>query len=294
MSSAVITPASLPSSSTTGKVSRLYLSNSSVTRSCARPPSLESAFAGQFLQPRVAARQKQPRQRDGAVSRSSLVHQKQRVERFQQLFVAAAPPWRRPPWRFGSATYSVFIMPPAVSSSNSSSSCTSVLGSESISSRISSLRFRPPARKGCRRPRRAPSPPRCRPPFPARAIPECWPASWDRSPESASAATSLSMVSKIASRSAGLRSSTMSARSAGCSVFQLFVTDVRAAAAAAGRAPPRCKVPADGVRRDGLCRRRIQRRGSRPAADAAPCCAARYPLPGREDIALRPPGGSPW
>ena len=37
-----------------------------------------------------------------------------------------------------SETYSVFIMPPAVSSSNSSSSRTSVFGRESISSRISS------------------------------------------------------------------------------------------------------------------------------------------------------------
>src|ERR1039457_1726107 len=140
-SSAVITPASLPSSSTTGKVSRLYLSKSSVTRSCfsstvtwinvseasslrrALPLAMKRRASGMAAERRSSL---STRNRVFRVSsRSSLP----RKALMASATVAASC----------SATYSVFIMPPAVSSRNSRSSRTSVLGAESISSRISSL-----------------------------------------------------------------------------------------------------------------------------------------------------------
>ena len=89
MSSAVITPASLPSSSTTGKVSRLYLSNSSVTRSCLIVDGhLDQRLGGQVLELGIARGEEQPRQRDGGHQLLVAIHQEERIQAVQQVFVA--------------------------------------------------------------------------------------------------------------------------------------------------------------------------------------------------------------
>ena len=164
-----------------------------------------------------------------------------------------------------SATYSVFIMPPAVSSSNSSSSLTSVLGSCSISSRISCevSSSSPPSTSAAS----------------SGAISSTMSAAFSVSSdsrmlacilgstsESASAATSLSMFSKMASRSAGLELLDDVGQVGRVHVFEQPVGDVQAQAALRVGLEDVAKLPADGVRRNA----RLQpadpaRRNRRPA-----------------------------
>ena len=107
--------------------------------------------------------------------------------------------------------------------------------------------------------------------------------------ESASAATSLSMVSKIASRSAGPRSSTMSARSAGCMLFQLVVGDVQPQPAQRVGLHHVAEFPADGIGRDAASAAAgSSAAAARPAAGAGRCCGCRYPLPARDSMSRSP------
>jgi len=82
--------------------------------------------------------------------------------------------------------------------------------------------------------------------------------------DKASAATSLSIFSKMASRWLGPSASTISARSAGC-MFSSSRFECLGAGAAGGRAPECCRTPAYGVGRNATPgRRRIRRAAECP------------------------------
>ena len=218
-SSAVMMPASRPCSSTTASVIRLYLSNSAATSSCGVSGaqvmygslSCDSWIAGDEigdLDERHGADQLLRRRRSG---RSSPALR-------GCLRSASAPRSHRRRPRFpATAMNSVVMRPAAVCSPNSSSCVTSCRSSGCISWRISSGVLLGRGRRAGRRPRRDPSPRRCRRRDRCRATRRSTPGCRDRSPRALRPRLPRRASRTPPSRSAGGRSSTMSAMSAGCS-----------------------------------------------------------------------------
>jgi hypothetical protein len=95
--------------------------------------------------------------------------------------------------------------------------------------------------------------------------------------ESASAAASLAIVSKMASRSSGLSSSTMSARSAGCRFSQSLVGDVQAQAPLRIGFDDVAEFPTDGTRGMITWAFRIHAVAAPPGTDAGRCSGRRCP-----------------
>ena len=150
----------------------------------------------------------------------------------------------------GSTMASVFIMPPAVSSSYSSSSRTSStrLGLHLLEDLRGGLALQVPTAR--RPPDRATSLPRCRRPLRARAIRGCWPASSDRSPT----AHRPRLRCRWSRRSPRARPDRVLRR---CrpdrpdAAFQLVVRDVEAQAPQRVGLDDVAELPADRVGRDG-------------------------------------------
>ena len=136
-------PTSTPASSTTGSAIRLYLSTSSTTRAAPLRDGdgHDLVVSGQRPERRGDVGQQQARhgQRGRRAGRRASTR-KSVGERVDVLGVLARSPSarRRPCAVSGTAMNSLFIMPPAEFSSNSSSSSTSVFSSASISSRMAS------------------------------------------------------------------------------------------------------------------------------------------------------------
>ena len=218
-----MTPVSTPSSSTTGKVSRLYLSNISATsRSSASgwheiwPPSLELRQRCRRVGEHHLGQRHRAHQFLVFVDQVNGAHALQR-----SIEVPQASRWRRPPAPWAAApcspwSYGPLPYPPRTPSTpRPLAAPPAAFRSGSLPSAL------PAARRAGRRPHRDSSPPRC--PRRARYRANCRmeTCNFGSISSSACAATSSSRVWKSASRSAGASSSMMSARSAGCSVASL-------------------------------------------------------------------------